>query len=157
MANQTTRSGAKQVFDVKSPGFLYTVIVSLLAIFAASGVEFPDKPAELANDITTVLSSGGWYALVGIIVSSVLSPLYNAYKKGALSLKGIFGSTLTYVALFNIAFSALALIGFSLPEGTAENLVYAIFAKDWSALASILFGTILPAVVRLIKDKNTAG
>jgi hypothetical protein len=45
MSTQKTRTGAaKQVFDASSPGFLYTVIVSALTIFAASGVIVPGRP-----------------------------------------------------------------------------------------------------------------
>lgn len=151
MAKQQT---SKPIFDANSPGFLYTVLVGVLAIFAWAGVSFPEKPAELAGDLTTTLSSGGWYALLGIIASSVLFPIYNAYKKKQLTFNGIFGSTLTWVAILNIVFAGIALTGFTLPDGTAEQIVYAAFAKDWSSLATIVFGTILPAVVRFIKDKK---
>lgn len=154
MANKQAQQ--KKVFDAGSPGFTYTLLVSALALFAWAGVEFPDKPAELAGELTTAISGGGWYALLGIIASSIGFPIYNAYKKGSLTFKGIFGSTLTWVAIANVVFAGIALTGFVLPEGTAEALVNAVFVKDWSSLATIVFGTILPAVVRFIKDKNQA-
>lgn len=152
MAKQ--QANTTPIFNAYSPGFLYTVIVGILAMFAWAGVSFPEKPIELAGDLTTTLTSGGWYALLGIMASSILFPIYNAYKKGSLSFKGLFGSTLTWVSLLNIVFSGIALTGFTLPEGTSDQIVYAAFAKDWSSLATIVFSTILPAVVRFIKEKN---
>jgi hypothetical protein len=132
MANVTNKQ--KKLFDAGSPGFLYTVTVSVLAMFAWSGVEFPAKPAEIAGEITTLLSG--------------------AYKKKALTFEGIFKSTLTWISLGNILFAGLALTGFLLPEGTVEQIVYAVEAKDWTTIISMLITTIVPAVVRFIKDKK---
>ena len=151
MSTQKTRAGAtKQVFDASSPGFLYTVIVSALTIFAASGVSFPADPGAIAGEITTLLSTGGFFAIVGVVVASIGFPIWNAWKKGALTFGGLFSSTLTWIALGNILFAGLAL----LPPGTAEQLAYAIYAKDCTSLTSRLLTVILPAVVRFIKDKN---
>ena len=152
---QKTRTGAsKQVFDASSPGFLYTVIVSALTIFAASGVSFPADPGAIAGEITTLLSTGGFFAIVGVVVASIGFPIWNAWKKGALTFGGLFSSTLTWIALGNILFAGLALLGLSLPDGTVEQIVYGIAQKDWTALFSLLVTTIVPAVVRFIKDKN---
>jgi hypothetical protein len=152
MANVTNKQ--KKLFDAGSPGFLYTVTVSVLAMFAWSGVEFPAKPAEIAGEITTLLSGGGFYAIIGVIVASVAFPIWNAYKKKALTFRGIFNSTLTWISLGNILFAGLALTGFLLPEGTVEQIVYAVEAKDWTTIISMLITTIVPAVVRFIKDKK---
>lgn len=140
----------KTVFNASSPGFLYTVIVSILAIFAASGVTIAN-PNDVAGEIVTSLSSGGVYAIIGVIASSVVFPIWNAVQKGSISFDGIFSSTLTWIAIGNIVFAAIALTGLVLPEGTVEGLVYAISAKDWNALISMVLTTILPTVVRFIK------
>lgn len=150
-----SKNSKKAVFDASSPGFLYSVIVALLAIFAASGVHFPDTPAETATEITTLLSTSGFWALIGVAASSILFPIYNAWKKGDLSFRGIFSNTLTWVAIGVLVFDALALFGLKFPDGTAEQLVYAIYAKDWSALISMFFTVILPVVVRFIKEQRT--
>jgi hypothetical protein len=144
----------KKIFDAGSPGFLYTVIVSVLTIFAASGVSFPDSPEQIAGQFTTLLSTGGFYAVLGVVATSVAFPLWNAYKKKQFNFQGIFSSTLTWVAIANIAFAGLALTGFTLPEGAVDALVAAVLAKDWGAIISMLFTTILPTVVRFIKDKK---
>lgn len=148
-------NGATQpVFNYKSPGFLYTVIVTALTLLALGGVQFPDNPADTATDLVNLLSTSGFWALIGVAASSIFFPIYNAWKKGNLSFRGIFTNVLTYVALAVLAFDAMALFGLNFPAGTAENLVYAVFAKDWSSLISILVTVVLPTVVRFIKDKK---
>lgn len=143
-------------FNVSSPGFLYTVIVAPLTIFAISGVHFPTSAEILAGDITTTLSTGGIFAIIGVIVSSVIFPIYNAFKSGLkFSVETIFRSTLTWVALGNIVASLLALTGLALPDGTIEQIVAAVQAKDWISLGSLLVTTIIPTIVRWIKSRNT--
>ena len=148
-------NGATQpVFNSASPGFLYTVIVTALTLLALAGVQFPDNPADTATDLVNLLSTSGFWALIGVAASSIFFPVYNAWKKGDLSFRGIFTNVLTYVALAVLAFDAMALFGLNFPAGTAENIVYAVFAKDWSSLISILVTVVLPTVVRFIKDKK---
>lgn len=147
----------KKVFDTSSPGFLYTIIVGFLTIFAVSGVHFPSSPELLAGDITTTLSKSGFYSIIGVIISSVAFPIYNAVKSGLkFSITTIFGSTLTWIALGNIALSLLALTGFVLPEGTLEQIIGAVQTKDWMSLIGVLVTTIIPTFVRWIKDKKKA-
>lgn len=148
----------KKAFDASSPGFLYTIIVGVLTIFAVSGVHFPSSPEILAGDITTTLSKSGFYSIIGIIIASVGFPIYNAVKSGLkFTLTTIFGSTLTIIALANIALSLLALTGFVLPDGTVEQIIAAVRTKDWIALGSLLVTTIIPTIVRWIKDRRNAG
>ena len=146
--------GETPVFNAASPGFVYTVMVSALTVLALAGVQFPDNPADIAADLSNLLSTSGFWALIGVAVSSVAFPIYNAWKKGDLSFKGIFSNTLTWVAIAVLVFYGVALIGLNFPAGTGEQIVYAVFAKDWSALVSILVTTVLPAIVRFIKEKN---
>lgn len=151
MANKPS----KQVFNAKSPGFLYASIVTVLTVFAVSGVHFPSPADVLAGDITTTLSTGGIYAIIGVIISSVAFPIYNAVKSGLkFSLQTIFASTLTWIALGNVVLSLLALTGLVLPDGTVEQIIGAVQAKDWISLGSLLVTSIIPTIVRWIKDKN---
>lgn len=147
----------KMVFNTKSPGFLYSVIVAVLTVFAVSGVHFPTSAEQLAGEITTTLSTSGIYAIIGVVVASVVFPIYNAVKSGLkFSLATIFGSTLTWVAIGNIILSLLALTGIVLPDGTLEQIIGAVQVKDWGALVNIIFVTIVPTIVRWIKDKKNA-
>lgn len=153
---QKQRSGAaKVVFSVSSPGFLYSAIVLVLTIFAVSGVQFPSSTDQLAGEIVTTLSSSGVYAIIGVVIASVVFPIYNAVRSGlGFSLSTIFSSTLTWIALGNIVLSLLALYGFVLPEGTLEQIIAAVQTKDWMSLGSLFVTTIVPTLIRWIKDRN---
>lgn len=147
----------KKAFDPKSPGFLYTLVVGALTIFTVSGVHFPDSNDAIAGSVVSSLSTGGIYAIIGIIISSVAFPIYNAVKSGLkFNMTTIFGSTLTWVAIGNIILSLLALVGFVLPDGTVEQIVGAIAMKDWVSLGGLVFTTIVPTLVRWIKDRKNA-
>jgi len=149
----TTKSN--KVFDAASPGFLYSIIAGVLTIFAVSGVHFPDSAQILAGQITTTLSTGGIYAIIGVIISSVAFPIYNAVKSGLkFSLHTIFSSTLTWIALGNIVLSLLALTGLVLPAGTLEQIIGAVKAKDWIALGSLMVTSIIPTIIRWIKRRQ---
>lgn len=146
---------SKKVFDAGSPGFLYSIIVAVLTVFSVSGVHFPDTATALAGQITTTLSTGGIYSIIGILISSVIFPIYNAVKSGLkFTVTGIFGSTLTWVALGNVVISILALTGIALPAGTVEQVVAAVQTKDWIALISLLVTSIIPTIIRWIKSKR---
>lgn len=144
----------QKFFDTKSPGFIYSIVVSLLTLFTASGVVFPKVPADLATEITTTISTGGVYALIGVIAASVIFPVYNAIKSGALSLKGLFSRNLTWIALGNIAASIITLTGFVLPSGTVEQIVAAVSVKDWGGLISVIGLTVVNTLIRFLKQKE---
>ncbi len=147
-------SAQKTKFSASSPGFIYAVIVAVLTIFAAAGVELPKDPASLGTDLVTSLSSGGIFALVGVIVSSLVFPIYNTITSGKkLSLSAIFSSTTTWIAIGVAASAGIALTGFVLPEGTVEQIVGAIVTKDWMSLVSILALTVGNTLIRYLKDK----
>ena len=145
---------AKQVFNASSPGFLYSVVVGILTLLAIAGVKFPEPADLLAGEIMTTLSSAGIWAVVGVLASSIIFPIYNAVKGGFFTLKGIFASTLTWIAIGNLAISALLLTGLALPPGTVETIIAAVQTKDWIGLGSFLVTSIIPTIVRWIKDRK---
>ena len=150
-------SKKKQVFDASSPGFLYSIIVGVLTIFAVTGVQFPTPVEILAGDIETTLSTSGIYAIIGVVISSVIFPIYNAFKSGLkFSINTVFSSTLTWIALGNIVLALLALTGFVLPDGTLEQIIGAAQTKDWISLGGLFFTTIVPTFVRWLKDRRAA-
>lgn len=148
MANNSKQAVA---FSTTSPGFIYSLLVGGLTIVALAGVNFSQAPAELAGEITSSISSGGYYSLIGILAASVIFPVWNAYKKGSLSFRGIFKNTLTWIALGNIVFAGVALTGLTFPDGTVESIVGAVAAKDWTSLVSILVTVVFTTVARFIK------
>jgi len=146
-------ANSDKFFDAGSPGFLYSVITAALTIFAGMGVAFPKIPVELGSDIVNSFNTGGVYALIGVIVASVVFPIYNAISAGTFSLKGIFSRNLTWIAIGNALVAGLALTGFVLPDGTPEQVVGAVSAKDWMGVVSIVALTVGNTILRLIKQK----
>ena len=109
----------------------------------------------MAGDISTTLSTGGIWAVGGIILSSLVFPIWNFVKSGKkFSLANVFGSTLVWVAMANLAISALVLLGIGVPDGTFEAVGTYIATKDWFGLLGYLASTILPTVIRWIKDQR---
>lgn len=148
----------KKIFDPKSPGFLYSIISFILVLFAASGVNFGKDTTALAGELTTTLNSGGVWALGVLIVSSFIVPIWNAFKSGATTLKGLLNSLssswLTWIALANAFFSGLAIYGFVLPDGVVEAGFAAVQAKDWTALIVLLGQSVVPSIVRWFKQRK---
>ncbi len=144
---------SKKIFSVSSPGFAYTAIVLALTALAAAGVTFPDSPEQITGQIITGLSQSGVWAISGIILTSVLFPFYNAFKKG-LHWYDIFGSTATYIAFANTLFAAVFLLGITIPDGTAEAIVGAVIQKDWGAVFNLFLVNIATPVIRWIKDRK---
>lgn len=140
-------------FNAGSPGFLYSVITTALTIFAASGVQFPKVPGDLSSELVSSFSTGGVYALIGVIVASVIFPIYNAIQAKTFSFKGVFSRNLTWIAIGNLAAAGIALTGFVLPSGTADQIVGAVSMKDWGGLISILGLTVVNTLIRYLKDK----
>lgn len=63
-------------------------------------------------------------------------------------------ATIIYAASF--ALGLLVMIGINIPDGTAAQLVGAIYAKDWGALVTLAFANIIDPIVRYFLDrKNT--
>lgn len=146
-------------FDASSSGFLYSLITAILTIFAVSGVSFPGSPADISGSIVTSLSGGGIYAIIGVIITSVAFPIYNFVKGGGkFSVSAIFSKVSTWIALGTAALAAIALTGFVLPDGTLEQVIGAVQAKDWMSLISILALTVGNTLIRFLKDRAaTAG
>lgn len=145
----------QKFFSASSPGFLYALIVAVLTIFAAAGVELPKDPASLGTDLVTSLSTGGIFSLVGVIVSSLVFPIYNFVQSGKkFSLSAIFSLNTTWIALGVAASAAIALTGFVLPDGTVEQVVNAVATKDWMSLISILALTVGNTLIRWLKEKQ---
>ena len=148
---------AGKAFNASSPGFLYSIIVAILATFAATGIQFPASPDALAGTITTSLSSGGVYAIIGVLITSVIFPIYNHFSsKGKFDFKAIFSKVSTWIAWGTAGLSAIALTGFVLPDGTLEQVIGAIQQKDWMSLISILALTVGNTLIRFLKDRQAA-
>jgi hypothetical protein len=142
-------------FDTASPGFLYSAIVAFLTLFAVSGVSFPKEVSVLGLEITTALSTGGIYAIIGVVITSVAFPIYNYFKGGGtFTWLGVFGKKSTWIALGNAAVAALATGGFMLPDGTVDQIIGAVQSQNWMGLISVLALTVGNTFIRWLKEKQ---
>ena len=155
MANNTT--SAKRNFDATSPGFIYSVAVLVFTVLASMGVSLPKSVDVLGMDVYTSFSTGGVYAIGSILIVSLVFPIYNFVKSGGKwSLKAIFAKNNTWIALGNALASGIALVGLSFPEGTVEGIVAAVKTQDWFVVTSMILTSVVPPLLRFLKDRNAA-
>lgn len=148
-------STSKAVFSASSPGFIYTIVVLALTFLASLGVNLSDSPDAIAGGLISSFSSGGIWALSGILLTSVLFPIYNLWRqKIPITWKNVFRSTANWIALGNVAFSAALLFGIAIPVGTVEAIVKAIGMQDWGALFNLFLVNIATPLIRWIKERN---
>jgi cytochrome bd-type quinol oxidase subunit 2 len=146
---------AKQKFDAKSPGFIASVTYVLLAALAATGVEFPSDPQSVAGDFETTLNSGGIFAVVGLLVSSIVFPTWNFIKKGGkISGKVILSNNTFWISVATAALSVALLFGFTVPDGTAEQVVAAVYAKDWGVIFTMIVIPLFNTLIKYFKHKQ---
>lgn len=145
-----------QKFSAGSSNFLVNILNFLLGALALSGVSFPTDPANITLDLANTLSSTGWVAVVGLVIVNIVSPLYHAFKDKTFSFKGILSSSNFWIQAGTLAASLIVLLGITFPTGTVEQIVGAVYAKDWAGLAIVLFTNVLNPLIRWFKDKVAA-
>jgi len=142
-------------FSWSSKNLWMQVIILTLSIVAGLGVELPANPADIAGSIVNTLSTSGVYAVAGILIVSVIGPVYNFIRtKPKLTLSGVLGDPNNWVYFGSFAVSLLVMVGINVPGGTAEQVVNAIFVKDWAALVTLIFGNLISPLIRYFIDKN---
>lgn len=150
----TNTKKSTKTFDSGSYGFIYAVIVAVLTILTGVfGVNFPGSPDQIATEVFTSLNNFGIFALIGVVVSSIVLPVWNARTTAGFSWQKLISSRLTLIAVVNLALSGLALIGLVFPDGMVDQIFAAVGAQDWTGLIVIFFNVFLPTVLRWIKEK----
>lgn len=145
----------KQIFDPRSVGFVQSILLAVFSITALLGIQYPTTPEQLTGDIINTVSTSGYYSLVGILLTSIIAPVYNFIKKGVkITWSAIFGSTVTWVSLGGIVVSGAALVGLHIDPGTPAAIVTAIIGRDWGTLISLLVTAVVIPVIRFIKAKQ---
>jgi hypothetical protein len=144
----------QKAFSLSSKNLWFQVTLLLLAIAAGLGINFPSSPEAIAGDIVNTFTNSGIYAVIGILVVSVIGPIYNFIKsKPKLSLKAFVADANNWVYIVSFLASGAILLGINIPAGTAEQLVAAVFARDWAGIASVAVGSIVVPLVRYFIDK----
>lgn len=146
-----------QKFSASSSNFWANVLNTVLAVIAMAGVQLPTDPAIITADLTNTLTTSGWIAAVGLVALNILSPIYHAFARGSFSLVGILSSSNFWIQIGSLIASGLLLLGLSFPAGTVDQIVGAVYSKDWGTLAVILFTNVLNPLIRFFKDKFSAG
>ena len=146
---------AKQKFDPKSPGFIASITYVILAALAATGIEFPSDPQTLAGDFETTLNSGGIFAVTGLLVSSIVFPIWNFKKKGGkINGKVILSNNTFWISAVTALLGVALLFGFTVPDGTAEQIVAAVYAKDWGVLVTMIGVPLFNTLIKYFKSRQ---
>lgn len=147
----------KKNFTASNPNFWARLLIFAFSILALIGIKFPSDPTDLATSITTTVSGPGFIAVIGILIVSVIMPIINFVRtKPKITAANVFGSANFWIYLGSFAFGILVLFGINIPEGTADQIVAAIYEKDWNALFTVATVNILDPFIRWLKDKKTA-
>lgn len=151
MSNTKTKRAS---FSAGSSNLWVNVINLILSGIAIAGVALPQTPAEITAELSTTLSSTGWIAVIGLIIVNIGSPLYHALVKGPFNLKAILGSSNFWVQAFSLLSAFVASFGIIFPAGTGDQLVGAIYAKDWFSLGFVLVTNIMNPLIRYFRDRS---
>lgn len=148
---------SNQAFNASNLNFWARLLIFFFSVLALIGIKFPDTAEAMATSITTSLSGTGFVAVIGILVVSVIMPIYNFIKtKPKLTAAAIFGSPNFWIYVLSFAFGIAVLYGIKIPEGTAEQVIAAIYQKDWSGLFTIAVVNIFDPIIRWFRDKRGA-
>lgn len=147
----------KQTFSWTSSNLITQILTFILSVFAMAGAAFPGGAEGTASEISqTILSGSGVWAIGAVIVLNLVNPLYHFFvkNKGGNKLLAVLGSPNFFISLFSLLSGIAIVAGIGIPDGTGEAVIGAIFAKDWSALAILIFSNILSPIVRYFRNKR---
>lgn len=141
-------------FSTTSKNFWFQLVLFALSIAAGLGINFPSSPETITTDILNTFSTSGIYAVAGILIVSVIGPVYNFVKsKPKLSLSAFLADANNWVYIVSFAASGLVLLGVAIPDGTAEQIVRAVMVRDWAAIGSVGLSSIIVPLVRYFIDR----
>lgn len=147
----------QQNFSAANPNFWARLLIFFFSVVAMLGVQFPQAPEALTGNILNTLSSGGTYAVIGVLVVSVIMPIVNLVRtKPKINVYTLIGSTNFWIYAASFVFGILVLFGIQVPDGTAEAMVSAAWVKDWGSLFSIALTNLLDPIIRAFIDKKKA-
>lgn len=143
----------KALFSTSSSNFWVNIFNLVLSALAISGVQFTQPTLNTAAEIVNTFSTTGIVAVIGLVLINVGSPVYHAFIKKSFNFKALLGSTNFWIQFVSAAIAAALLFGLEIPTGTSEQLVGAVFARDWTGLAFVFLSNILNPLIRFFKNK----
>lgn len=148
----------KTIFSFRSPHFWLGLLSLLFGAGAVAGISFPASPETLAESIVTTVSQNGIYSVVGLLAVSVIGPIVVFLQRGGpkITWAEFFSSTALWVYVAGFVASILVAVGIKIPAETPEQIVAAVYAKDWAALVSVLLVNVLNPIIRWIKARRAA-
>lgn len=148
----------KTPFNWRSPHFWLGLLSLLFGAGAVAGISFPSNPGELAGHIVTTISQNGFYSVLGLLAVSVVGPIVVFIQNGGpkITWSQFFGSTALWIYVGGFVASILIVIGIEIPAETPEQIVAAIYAKDWATLGSVVLANVLNPLIRWIKARRAA-
>lgn len=147
----------QQSFSAANPNFWARLLIFFFSVVAMLGVQFPQSPDVLTGNILNTLSQGGTYAVIGVLVVSVIMPIVNLIRtKPKITIYTLIGSPNFWIYTATFVAGILVLFGIKVPDGTAEAMVSAAWVKDWGALFSIAITNLLDPIIRAFVDKKKA-
>ena len=151
----TTTLPTSKNFDASNLNFWARLLIFILSVLTLIGVKFPDSPQVIGEQVTTLISSSGFYAVLGILAVSIIMPIYNLIRtKPKITAATVFGNPNFWIYLLSFLFGIGVLFGVGIPDGTADQIIGAIYSKDWVGLATIAFTNIIDPLIRWFRDKK---
>lgn len=144
----------KKAFSFQSSNLWVNILTFILGAVALAGVELPTNPNSISLDIVNTLSSSGVIAVIGIVLINVANPIYHAVIKSSFNFKAMVGSPNFWINAGSLGASLLVLVGLEFPNGTIEQIVGAIYSKDYSALLFVLFSNVMNPLIRWFRDRK---
>ena len=142
-------------FDPKSTGFIASILTAIFTITGLAGIEYPQAPNVISDDLINTFSTTGIYGILGILAVSVIAPIYNFLrKKIPLTWGNVFSSTVTWVSLGGIVVSGLLFVKLEIPQTAPAEITAAVYAKNWTLLGSLLVGSVLIPFIRWLKSRK---
>lgn len=144
-------------FNNKSTSFWVSILTAVLAISATAGIEWPQQPDALASGIVNAVTGPtGYVGLIGIIVTAIAGPVWKYIRKpNKITVAQLFGSPNTWIGIGSAIVALLIMFGIAIPSGTSEQVVGAVYARDYSLLLTVVVTNLLNPFVRYLRDRRS--
>lgn len=136
-----------------SRNFFVSLISLVILIFQMNGSPIDDVDAT-SGQIYDALKEGGIIPILSIIVPNLLNPIMKIIKGG---FDISFLKSLNFWVQFGtVVLIALGGFGVVFPDGTAAQIVEAVFAGDWGLLVTVIIANVFNPLWHIFLEKRNA-